>query len=266
MNHPQIAKEIRKKILKMMYESKAAHIGSCLSCVDILTVLYFKILKIDPKNPLAENRDRFILSKGHAVASLYAILSKRGFFPEEILDTYCQSGGKLPGHSTLGTVPGIEITTGSLGHGLSVGAGIALAGKRDEKKYRVFVLMSDGECEEGSIWEAALFAHHHKLDNLIGIVDYNKLQAFGRIKDILDLEPLFKKWQSFGWEVKEIDGHNFSEIEKVFSKIPFKKGKPSLVIAHTIKGKGVSFMENKMEWHYYNLNKEQYQQALKELS
>jgi transketolase len=265
MNYPQIAKEIRKKILKMMYESKAAHIGSCLSCVDILTTLYFRILKIDPKNPLAKNRDRFILSKGHAVAALYAVLAKRGFFPKEILDTYYQNGGKLPGHSTLGTVPGIEITTGSLGHGLSMGAGMALAGKRDEKKYRVFVLMSDGECEEGSTWEAALFAHHHKLDNLIGIVDYNKLQAFGKIEDILGLKPLSKKWRDFGWEVKEINGHDFSEIKKVFSKIPFKKGKPSLVIAHTIKGKGVPFMENKMEWHYYNLNKEQYQQALKEL-
>jgi len=266
MNYPQIAKEIRKKILKMMYESKAAHIGSCLSCVDILTVLYFKILKIDPKNPFAENRDRFILSKGHAVAALYAVLAKRGFFPEEILDTYYRDGGRLPGHSTVGSVPGIEASTGSLGHGLSMGAGIALAGKRDEKKYRVFVLMSDGECEEGSTWEAALFAHHHKLDNLIGIVDYNKLQAFGKIEDILGLKPLSKKWRDFGWEVKEINGHNFSEIKKAFSKIPFKKGKPSLVIAHTIKGKGVSFMENRMEWHYYNLNKEQYQQALKELS
>jgi len=266
MNWNQISKEIRKTILKMMYEAKAAHIGSCLSCADILTVLYFKILNVDSKNPLAENRDRFLLSKGHAVAALYAVLAKKGFFPEEILKTYYRDGSRLPGHSTLGTVSGIEISTGSLGHGLSMGAGLALSAKKDGKNHRVFVLMSDGECQIGSTWEAALFSAHHKLDNLIGIVDHNKLQAFGRIEDILNLKPLNEKWRSFGWKVKEIDGHNFSEIESAFSKIPFEKGKPSLVIAHTIKGKGVSFMENRFEWHYLNLTKEQYEQALKELS
>ncbi len=266
MDYNQISKEVRKTILKMMYESKAAHIGSCLSCVDILTVLYFKILRIDPKKPLAETRDRFLLSKGHAVAALYATLAKRGFFPEELLNTYYQNGSRLPGHSTLNTVPGIEVSTGSLGHGLSIGAGLALAAKKDEKDHRVFVLISDGECETGSVWEAALFSGHHKLDNLIGIVDHNKLQACGRIEDILSLKPLNEKWKSFGWAVKEIDGHNLFEIENVFSKIPLEKGKPNLVLAHTIKGKGISFMENDFEWHFKNLDKGKYEQALKEIS
>lgn len=266
MDYKQISKEIRKTILKMMYESKAAHIGSCLSCADILTVLYFKILRINPKKPLAETRDRFLLSKGHAVAALYAVLAKRGFFPEELLNTYYQDGSRLPGHSTRNTVPGIEVSTGSLGHGLSMGAGLALATKKDGGAHRVFVLMSDGECETGSIWEAALFSAHHKLDNLVGIVDHNKLQACGRIEDILNLKPLNEKWRSFGWSVREINGHDLSEIESIFSKIPFEKGKPNLVIAHTIKGKGVSFMENNFEWHFKNLDKEKYEQALKELT
>jgi len=266
IDYQKIAKEIRKKILKMMYEARTAHVSSCLSCVDILTVLYFKILKMDSKNPLAENRDRFILSKGHAVAALYAILSKSGFFPEEVLETYCRNGEKLPGHSTRDTVPGIEVSTGSLGHGLSMGVGLALAAKKDGKDYRTFVLISDGECEIGSTWEAALFSSHHKLDNLIAIVDHNKLQAFGRVEDILNLKPLNEKWKSFGWAVREIDGHDFSEIERVLSEIPYEKGKPNVVIAHTIKGKGVSFMEDKFEWHYLSLTKKQYEQALKELS
>jgi len=265
MDYSQIAKEIRKKVLKMVFDSRTSHLGSSLSAVDILTVLYFKILKIDPKNPLDENRDRFILSKGHAAAALYAALAERGFFPKEILDGYCRDGGKLPGHSTRGCVPGVEVSTGSLGHGLPMGAGMAIAAKNDGKNYRIFILMSDGECEEGSVWEAALFASHHQLDNLIGIIDYNKLQAFGRTNEILNLEPLKKKWESFGWSVKEIDGHDFSQIEENLSQIPFEKGKPSLLICHTIKGKGVSFIEDKLEWHYKNLTKEEYDMALKEL-
>jgi len=265
MDYSQIAKEIRKKVLKMVFDSRTPHLGSSLSAVDILTVLYFKILKIDPKNPLDENRDRFILSKGHAAAALYAALAERGFFPKEILDGYCRDGGKLPGHSTRGCVPGVEVSTGSLGHGLPMGAGMAIAAKNDGKNYRIFILMSDGECEEGSVWEAALFASHHQLDNLIGIIDYNKLQAFGRTNEILNLEPLKKKWEDFGWKVKEVDGHSFSEIEESLSKIPFEKGKPSLLICHTIKGKGVSFIEDKLEWHYKNLTKEEYDMALKEL-
>jgi len=265
-NYQKIAREIRKKILKMIFDSQASHIGSALSCVDILTVLYFKILNINPQSPLAENRDRFILSKGHAASALYATLAQRGFFPEEILDSYCLNGGKLPGHSTKGCVPGVEVSTGSLGHGLSMGAGMAIAAKHDNKNYKIFVLLSDGECDEGSVWETAMFASHHKLDNLIGIIDYNKFQAFGKTNDILNLEPLKEKWLSFGWQAQETDGHNFSQIEKTLNNVPFEKGKPSLIIAHTVKGKGISFMENKVEWHYKSPNKEQYNLALKELN
>mgnify|MGYP001026924801 CR=1 FL=1 len=266
VDYQKIAKEIRKKILKMIFTSQAPHIGSALSCVDILTVLYFKILSIEPKNPLAKARDRFILSKGHAASALYAALCQRGFFPEEILNTYCLDEGKLPGHSTRHCVPGVEVSTGSLGHGLAMGAGMAVAGKHDNKNFKIFVLLSDGECDEGSVWETAMFASHHQLDNLIGILDYNKLQAFGRTNEVINLEPLAAKWISFGWVVKEIDGHNYSEIKEGLSKIPFRKGKPSLLIAHTIKGKGISFMENKLAWHYKSPNKEQFKLALKELN
>lgn len=251
--------------MKMFYESQEGHIGSCLSCVDILTVLYSKILKIDPKKPEAENRDRFILSKGHAAAALYAALAERGFFDKNLLGKYCRSGEKIAGHPTRGCLPGVEASTGSLGHGLSMGAGLALAAKRDKKSHRVFILMSDGECDEGSVWEAALFASHHKLDNLVGIIDYNKFQAYGRTNEVLNLEPFSEKWQSFGWGAKEINGHDFSEIEKNLSQVPFGSGKPTLLIAHTVKGKGISFLEDKLESHYRHLSKEDYETALREL-
>jgi len=266
MDYENLSKEIRKKILKMKYESQEGHIGSALSCTDILTVLYSKILNIDPENTFDENRDRFILSKGHAVATLYAVLAERGFFQEKILDEYCKNGSKLAGHSTKGSVPGVEVSTGALGHGLPMGEGIALAGKNDDKNYKVFVLMSDGECDEGTTWEAALFSAHHKLDNLVVIIDYNKWQAFGRTSEVLNLEPFAKKWEDFGWSVKEIDGHNFSEIERVLLSIPFEKGKPNVIIANTIKGKGVSFLEDKLESHYKHLTKEDYDNSLKELN
>jgi len=252
----ETAKEVKKKILKMVYDSQCSHVGSALSCADILTVLYFKILSIDLKKP---DRDRFILSKGHACTALYAVLAEKGFFPKEILDTYCKDGSKLFGHSTINSLPGIEASAGSLGHGLPIGAGMALAGNR------TFVLMGDGECDEGSVWEAALFASHHKLDKLTAIIDYNKIQAFGETNKVLNLEPLKDKWVSFGWSVKEIDGHNLDEIEETLKNVPFEKDKPSLIIAHTIKGKGVSFMENQLAWHYKSPTKEQYEQALKEL-
>jgi len=265
MDYSQIAKEIRKKVLRMSFRSKTAHIGSSLSEVDILTVLYFKILSIDPQNPEKDNRDRFVLSKGHGAAGLYAALAQRGFFGQGLLNTYCQDGSDLPGHSTKKCVPGVEVSTGSLGHGLPMACGMALVGKRDSKDYRVFVLMSDGEMEEGTTWEAALFASHHKLDNLVVLVDYNKLQALGRTNEVLNLEPLKDKWESFDWKVKEINGHNFQEIENALSELPFEQTKPSLVIAHTIKGKGVSFMEDKLEWHYKNLDEALLEKALREL-
>lgn len=263
--YKRIAREIRKKIVKMIFNSQTSHIGSALSCVDILAVLYYNILAIDPENPQDPGRDRFILSKGHAASALYATLAQRGFFPEEVLKEYCIDGGRLPGHSTMGSVPGVEVSTGSLGHGLPMGIGMALAAKHNGGWYRIFVLLSDGECDEGSTWEGAMFASHHKLDNLVAIVDYNKLQAFGRIKEVVDLEPLRDKWVAFGWAVKEIDGHNFAQIEEALHKTPFEKNKPSMIIAHTIKGKGVSFMENQIAWHYKSPNQEQLEMALKEL-
>lgn len=260
------ARDIRKMLLRMHTRACTSHIGSSLSCVELLVSLYFDRLNIDPKNPVAQNRDRFILSKGHAVSCLYATLAEREFFPKELLENYCCDGSTLPGHATLGSVPGIEVSTGSLGQGLPIGNGIALAGKCDGHPYKVFVLMSDGECDEGSVWEAALFASHHELDNLVAIVDYNKIQALGYTKDVLKLDPFADKWKAFGWEIKEIDGHNFEEIETALKKIPFVENKPSLIIAHTVKGKGVSFMEDKLLWHYRSPNNEECEKAMKELN
>lgn len=263
--YKQMAAEIRKKIVRMHTKSGSSHIGSALSAVDILTVLYFNILRINPKNYQNIDRDRFMLSKGHAASALYATLALRSFFPEEILDEYCIDGGRLPGHSTMHCVPGVEVSTGSLGHGLPMGIGMAIAAKHDGCKYRTFVLLSDGECDEGSVWEAAMFAAHHKLDNLIAIIDCNKLQAFGRTEEVVNLEPLGDKWAAFGWVVKEIDGHNFLEIEDALCRVPFKKNRPSIIIGHTTKGKGISFMENQLAWHYKSPNEEQLEIALKEL-
>ena len=261
-----VAKRIRLQILKMLFKSRAAHIGGNFSSIEILTVLYFKIMRINPQKSFWESRDRFILSKGHIAAGLYAVLAERGFFNKKILANYCVNGGNLPGHASRNCVPGVEVSTGSLGHGLSMANGIALAGKRDKKNYRVFVLLSDGECDEGSNWEAILFAGHHKLDNLVAIVDYNKLQAFGKTNEVLNLEPFAAKWRNFGWETKEINGHNFKEIISALKNIPFKKRKPSVLIAHTIKAKGLSFMEDKLESHYRPPTEEEYKIAIKEIS
>lgn len=249
----------------MHAKAGTSHIGSALSCVEILVCLFFNVMKTYPKNPQCKNRDRFILSKGHAVSALYATLAKRGFFDESILEEYCADGGRLLGHSTKNPILGVETSTGSLGHGLPMGIGMAIAAKEEGHKYRTFVILSDGECEEGSVWEAAMFASHRRLDNLIAIIDYNHLQALGRTNEVVNLEPLADKWTSLGWSVKEIDGHDFEQIVKVLKDIPFQKSKPSLVIAHTIKGKGVSFMEDKLAWHYKSPNKEELETALKEL-
>ena len=262
--YKKVANKIRINTLKMIFNSQTSHIGSAFSIIDILTVLYFKILLIDPKNPWRKDRDRFILSKGHACAALYSTLALRGFFSEDNLSKYCINGGILHGHPTRDFIPGIEASTGSLGHGLSIGIGMAIAGKFDKRDYRVFVLLSDGECNEGSTWEAAMFANHHKLNNLVAIIDRNKLQAFGPTEEVIELEPFEKKWTSFGWEVKEINGHDFSEIQGALNNIPFNN-KPSVIIARTVKGKGVSFMEDRLAWHYKSPNREQYETALKEL-
>jgi transketolase len=260
----ELAKKIRTQTLRMVYRASASHVGSCLSIADLLAVLYGNILRIDPTSPNWPGRDRFILSKGHAAAAAYAALAERGFFSKEWLDTYCQDGSELGGHMTFG-VPGVEVSTGSLGHGLSIGCGMALAGKKEEQSYRVFVLLSDGECDEGSTWEAVLFAAHHHLDNMIAIVDYNKIQAYGKVSEVLGLEPLADKWQAFNWKVHEIDGHDCGQIEEALKSVPWEPDRPSCVIAHTIKGKGVSFMENQLAWHYKSPNEEQLQQALAEL-
>ena len=255
------ATEIRKDICLLTSKNSSSHLGSALSTVDILVGLYFNSMRIDPINPSKEDRDKLVLSKGHAAIALYTTLFHRGFFSRDILNTYYNNNSKLAGHVTAG-VPGVECSTGSLGHGLSMGLGMAIAGKN---KHRVFVILSDGECDEGSTWEPIMLAPHLKIDNLTVIVDYNKIQSFGTTKDVLDLEPFADKWKSFGWAVKEIDGHNFHEILQTLNSVPFERTKPSVIIAHTIKGKGVSFAENKLEWHYKSLNVDQLEKALNEL-
>ena len=259
-----IAQSVRSDTLKMVNRANASHIGSCLSIADLLAVFYGQILNIDPDNPKLPERDRLILSKGHSAAILYATLAECGFFPKEWLDNYCQDGSPLTGHISH-HVPGVEVSTGSLGHGLPIACGMALAGKRENQPYRVFVILSDGELDEGSNWEPILFAPHHQLDNLVVIVDYNKIQSFGTVKEILDLEPLADKWKAFRWAVREIDGHDHQQIEDALQSLPFEKGKPSVIIAHTTKGKGVSFMENQLAWHYKSPNAEQLAQALAEV-
>ena len=260
-----LAKRIRVKTLHMINAARSSHVGSAFSMADLLAVLYTKILKIDPDRPDWPERDRFILSKGHACAALYVVLAERGFFPVTWLDDFYQDGSRLAGHATHLGIPGVEVSTGSLGHGLPIATGMALAGKRSGNAYRVFALLSDGECDEGSIWEAALFAPHHRLDNLIVIVDYNKIQSIGPVKEVLDLEPFAAKWQAFGWAVREIDGHNLEQIERVLTNVPFGPGKPTCIIAHTVKGKGVSFMENKLLWHYRAPDRDELAKALAEL-
>lgn len=264
-NLEKIAKDIRKKIFIMIYKAGSGHIAPSFSCVEILVALYYKILKFDPKNYKSVDRDRFILSKGHACAALYTILAEKGLIEKDKLSTFCKCGSILGGHPETHLVPGVEMSTGSLGHGLSFGAGVAFAGKLDKKDYRVFTLLSDGECQEGNIWEAAMFASHHKLDNLIAIIDKNNMQSLDKTENVLSLQPFADKWKSFGWNVREIDGHNISEIVNALESIPFTKNKPSVVIADTIKGKGISFMENVPIWHYRLPNKEELKIALKEL-
>lgn len=261
LSQSQLATRIRAHALRMVHRVNASHIGSCLSMADLLGALYGDVLQVDPTNPQWPDRDRFILSKGHGAAIVYAVLAERGFFPIEWLDTYCQDGSLLTGHLTH-SVPGVELSTGSLGHGLPVACGLAIAGKREEQPYRVFVMLSDGELDEGSNWEAALFAPHHDLDNLVVIVDYNKIQSFGSTKEVLDLEPLGDKWSAFNWAVRQIDGHDPQQIDDALKSVPFEQGKPSVIIAHTVKGKGVSFMENQLAWHYKSPNDQQLADAL----
>jgi transketolase len=263
-DYRKLSVRIRAHVLEMSHHAHSSHVGSALSMVDLLTVLYGKILRVNPECLDWSDRDRFILSKGHACTALYAILAEKGFFSSKWLEIYGENGSHLLEHIAH-NAPGVETSTGSLGHGLPIGCGMALAGKRDRRPYRIFVMLSDGECDEGATWEAALFAPHHRLDNLVAIIDHNKLQAFGKVKEVLDLEPLADKWRAFNWAVQEIDGHDFEQIEKALSSIPLEPGRPSCIVAHTVKGKGISFMENQLAWHYKSPNDEQLHQALDEL-
>lgn len=264
-NTDLLAKTIRIHALKMITAAKASHIGSCLSCADILAVLYGEILNFNPACADDPDRDIFIMSKGHAAAILYAVLAESGFFPLSWLDSYCCNGSVLAGHVSKHGVPGIELSTGSLGHGLSVGCGFAIAAKADNKPSQTFVLLSDGECDEGSNWEAILCASHLELSSLVAIVDFNKIQSFGTVKEVMNLEPFADKWKSFGWAVYEVDGHNHADLITTFRTILQEREKPSVVIAHTTKGKGVHYMENELLWHYRNPNDSQLHEAISEL-
>lgn len=250
VNLADLAKRIRQHCVRMTGKVNASHVGGSLSAADLLAAVYGKALRFDPQQPDWQDRDRFIMSKGHACSALYAVLAESGYFPVKRLETFYQNGSALAGHVTHKNVPGVELSTGSLGHGLPVATGMAVAAKRDGRPSRIFCLISDGECDEGSVWEAALFAPHHKLDNLIVIVDYNKIQSLGTVKEVIDLDPLADKWRAFGWAVRELDGHNLSALEDAVTCLPFEVGRPSCIVAHTIKGKGVSFMEDKLLWHY----------------
>lgn len=260
------SKEIRRAILNMAYLAQASHVGTALSVADILAALYFNVANIKNTDPEYKNRDRIILSKGHGGVALIATLAHRGFFPVKKLKNYCKDGSTMTGHTMIESAPGIEVTTGSLGHGLAMGVGMALAFKRDHSQTKVYVILSDGELDEGSCWEAIMAAGHFKLDNLIAIVDYNKIQSFGRVADIMDLEPILDKWLAFNWRGIEINGHDFKQLVQNLNKCPIKKGNPSVIIAHTVKGKGVSFMEDKLEWHYKSPTKEELELALGELA
>jgi transketolase len=242
-----------------------SHIGSVFSMADLLAVLYGRILRVDPARPDWPDRDRFILSKGHAGAGVYAVLAERGFFDVSLLDSHGQDGSILSGHVSHKGVPGVELSTGSLGHGLPVATGMAYAGHCARRHHKVVCLLSDGECDEGSNWEAILFAAHHRLSNLVAIVDYNKIQSLASVASTLNLEPFVDKWRSFGWAVREVDGHDHAAMLAAFGQLPFDKERPSCVIAHTVKGKGVSFMENSVLWHYRTARGEEYDAARREL-
>jgi transketolase len=254
----------RRHLLSIIYRAGAGHTGGSLSCIDILNVLYNHVLRVSPNTFSSLIRDRYIQSKGHCVEALYVVLADRGFFPAEDLDTLCRFGSHYIGHPTR-KVHGVEQNTGALGHGLPMAVGTALAGKLDGRDYRVFTLLGDGELPEGSNWEAALTAAHYKLDNLCAIVDLNGLQITGPTREVCDTQPLADKFRSFGWAVREIDGHDIHALTETLEAIPFEAGKPSVVIAHTVKGKGVSFMENNIKWHHGVPDAEQFARAMEEL-
>lgn len=261
----QKALEIRKKVIELIYNAKTGHTGGALSATDIMVTLYYHTLNVDVNEPNNPNRDRFILSKGHSVEPLWCILADKGFFPIEELQTFSQYKTRLIGHPN-NKVPGIEMNTGSLGHGLSVSCGLALGAKKQGLDYRVFVLMGDGEQAEGSVWEAAMFAAHYKLDNIVAIIDRNNLQISGPTEEVMGLNPLSKKWEAFGWDVIEVNGHNHFKLSDVFDEANTTINKPKMIIANTIKGKGISYVENKAVWHHKVFTEEQYGIAIEELN
>ena len=256
--------EYRKNILKYIFHANAGHTGGSLSCIDILNVLYNQVMNVGPENFKSPDRDRYIQSKGHSVEALYVVLADKGFFPESDLETLCKYKSHYIGHPTK-KVNGVEQNTGALGHGLPICVGTALSAKLDNKSFKVFTLLGDGELPEGSNWEAALSASHYKLDNLCAIIDHNKLQITGTTSQVCNTDPIDKKFESFGWAVKHVDGHDYDELLKTFDALPFEQGKPSLIVAHTVKGKGISYMENNVKWHHGVPSKEQFEEALGQL-
>lgn len=258
---------IRRHIVQMMYNAGGGHIGGSLSAVDILIPLYFHVMRIDPKNPHWKDRDRLVLSKGHAAAALYATMAERGYFPRNLLfDSFISANGILQEHPDMRKIQGVDMSSGSLGQGLSVGIGMALGAKLKKYNFRVFVLLGDGEVQEGQIWEAAMAASHYRLDNITAIMDYNKLQVDGFVSRLMGIEPIIEKWKAFGWYALEINGHNMKEIVEALDTAVKIRGKPTIIVAHTVKGKGVSFIENKFEWHSKPMSEKEKNQALEELT
>lgn len=263
MTSEQLAKKLRRHVVEMAHYSHESHVASALSICDIVAVLYNDVLKKFPDDVTNNERDRFILSKGHACSAVYAALAETNFFPVRELNSQCQDGSRLSGHITHQNVPGVEVSTGSLGHGCCMAAGMALNGKIKTKSYRVYVIVGDGECDEGSVWEMALFAHQYRLGNLCVIVDSNKMQAMGYCKEVADHIDLADKWRAFGWNVKEVDGHDHAELRSEMGNL--KENIPTCIVANTIKGKGISFMEDNLLWHYRDPQGKDYEQAIQEL-
>lgn len=255
----------RKRLVEVIFKAKAGHIGGDLSCLNVLTVLYNSIMRIDSSNLKDVNRDRFVMSKGHCVEALYVTLESKGIIPSETLDTLGQYGSILSGHPTI-EVPGIEVNTGALGHGLSIGVGMALAAKMNQQSYKTYVLMGDGEQGEGSIYEAAMAAHQYKLDNLVAVIDRNRLQISGTTEEVMSIEDIYQRWTALGWDVKDMNGDDIEDIVKCFSNIDFDNKCPHLLISHTTKGKGVSYMENVPKWHHGVPNQDEFDLAIKEIS
>jgi len=260
-----VARRLRGHLVELSHRARTPHLGSSLSCVEILVAAYWSALRIDPERPDDPDRDRFILSKGHASTTLYAALAERGMFPVSTLSEYARPGSCLPEHPVDGCVPGVEVTSGSLGHGLPLGLGMALAGRLQKRPYRVLVVLSDGECNEGSIWEAAMLAPAKGLDQVAVVIDANRWQATGRSTEVMALEPLAAKWSAFGWTSHEVDGHDLGALIDVFSRIPDGSGRPIAIVAHTVKGKGISFMEDDNNWHYRIPTADEVDRALGEL-